>query len=248
MQTDPLSHLDHRPWPLPTGPHAMRMTWDQLLFAHWPVPVTTMRSLIPAALEIDTWDGVAWIGVVPFLMRDVAPRLAPSVPWLSTFLELNVRTYVVANGVPGVFFFSLDAANPIAVKIARRWYHLPYFDAQMSMTRDGDWVAYASERTHQGAPAGRFQARYRPVGPVFYSNPGSHEAWLTERYALYAVDRSGGVHRGEVHHAQWPLQPAEAEVRVNSVAQGFGLELAGEPSILHYSEHIDVLAWQPNRV
>ena len=117
---------NHRPWPVPQKPWVMRQVWHDLVFAHWPVSVDQLRPLIPPGLQIDTYDGQAWIGVVPFRMSGIRPRLLPAVPWLSAFPELNVRTYVVADDKPGVWFFSLEAANLVAVTIARWWYCLLY--------------------------------------------------------------------------------------------------------------------------
>lgn len=238
-----LAETAHRPYPLPAGPWVMRQTWEHLLFAHWPVPAEALRAKLPPPLELDLYEGQAWIAVVPFGMRGVYPRNTFPVPGLSAFLELNVRIYVKARGRPGVFFFSLDAANPLAVAIARAWYKLPYFTAQMSAqaTPDGGW-RYASRRTHGGAPPAKFQAVYRPAGPVYHAAPGSLEWFLTERYCLYAAS-GGRVFRGEIHHVPWPLQPAAAEVRVNTMAAPHGLELAGPPALLHFAHRIEVVAW-----
>lgn len=202
----PTMHND-RPWVLAMG-------WHDLLFAHWRVPREVLRPLIPPPLEIDTFAGEAWLGVVPFRMSGVRPRCTPPLPPLSAFPELNVRTYVTHGGRPGVWFFSLDAASWLAVRVARATFHLPYFDAQMECRRGPDGVIeYRSERTHRGVAGARLVARYRPVGPVFRSKPGTLEHWLTERYWLYSANRSGRVYRGEVRHAPWPLQRAEAELQ-----------------------------------
>src|SRR5215470_11526964 len=157
-------YIAHRPWPLPTSPWIMAQSWHDLLFAHWPVDPAVLRSRIPAKLTIDTFDGSAWLGIVPFRMSGVRLRATPALPWLSAFPELNVRTYVTAEGKPGVFFFSLDAANPVAVAAARRFFHLPYFRARMSCRPDGDGIRYASQRTHRGAPSAELRGRYRPLG------------------------------------------------------------------------------------
>ncbi len=146
-----LEQLAHRPWPLPAGPWVMAQTWHDLLFAHWPVPIATLRPHIPTCLAIDTFEGQAWLAVVPFRMSGVRLRGTPA-PWLSAFPELNVRTYVAADGKPGVWFFSLDAGNPLAVAIARAWFHLPYFRARMSCEERNDWIEYKSERTHRHHP------------------------------------------------------------------------------------------------
>ena len=218
----------------------MHQSWHDLLFAHWPAPVRELRASVPATLDLDLFNGQAWIGVVPFRMSGIRPRYLPPLPWLSAFTELNVRTYVVRDGRPGVFFFSLDAANPVAVRIARRVFHLPYFDAKMSLKYDGDWIEYRSTRTHRGAPAAEFFARYRPTGPVFRVAPGSLEEWLTERYCLYAEDRTGRISRTEIHHVPWPVQPAECEIQVNSMTA-----LPAIQPILQFARRLDIVAWAP---
>jgi uncharacterized protein len=238
----------HRPWELPRQPWIMAMQWHDLLFMHWPVPSAAIRARIPPDLAIDTFYGQAWIGVVPFGMRGVRPRLVPPIPWLSAFPELNVRTYVTAEGKPGVWFFSLDAANPIAVEAARLLFHLPYFDAQMAIRRDGEWVDYTSARTHRGAPAATFRGSYRPIGPVYRSAPGTIDHWLTERYCLYSANRRGNVWRGDIHHAQWPLQTAEADVRLNTMADQLGISLPDTKPLLHFARVLDVVAWRIRRV
>ena len=238
-----LRQTAHRPWPLPQGAWVMRQTWDRLLFAHWPVHFDTLRPLVPAALELDRYDGVAWLGVVPFLMSNVRPRALPAVPWLSAFPELNVRTYVTVGSKAGVYFFSLDAGNPLAVEIARRWFHLPYFRARFSVSQTGETTNYRSMRAHSGAPSAELDLDYRPTGPVYASTPGSLDAFLTERYCLYTTDARGRLLRGEIHHQQWPLQPAEAEFRHNTMAQGHGLALPDIPPLLHYAHHLETLTW-----
>src|SRR5262245_14397007 len=140
LSLSPFSQIDHRPWPIPREPFAMWMIWHDLLFAHWPIPIDTMRRAVPERLALDTFDGSAWVGVVPFRMSGVRPRFVPSMPWLSAFPELNVRTYVTAGGKPGVYFFSLEAANPVAVRAARTFFHLPYFDARMSLQETPGWI------------------------------------------------------------------------------------------------------------
>src|SRR5215216_3312597 len=141
-----LSRTDHRPWPLPREPWLMAQTWHDLVFAHWPLAPERLRELVPASLPLDTFDGQAWVGVVPFWMSGVRPRAVPGLPWISKFPELNVRTYVTLEDKPGVFFFSLDAARLPAVWAARIFFRLPYFHARMRLRRAGEWVQYASDR------------------------------------------------------------------------------------------------------
>ena len=217
----------------------MAMNWHDLLFAHWPIPAAEMRALVPASLEVDLFSGVAWVGVVPFRMSGVTPRRIPALPWFSSFPELNVRTYVTVGGKPGVYFFSLDAANALAVTVARTWYHLPYFRARMNCEESGGGIAYGSVRS---GGAARFRARYRPAGEPVHARRGSLEYFLTERYCLYTT-RRGRVCRAEIHHARWPLQAAEAEIAENTVAEAAGVRLPASPPLLHFARRLDVVAW-----
>lgn len=182
---------------------------------------------------------------MPFRMAGVRLRLTPALPWLSAFPELNVRTYVVADGKPGVWFFSLDAANPVAVAVARAWFHLPYFRARMSCDERDGWMEYKSVRTHRGARGAELHGRYRPVGGQFSARPRSLEHFLTERYCLYTAEAKGRVIRGEIHHSPWPLQPAEAEFTKNTMTEAAGFSLPHEKPLLHFAKRLDVLVWQP---
>ena len=226
----------------------MAQSWHDLLFAHWPVDAKKLRALIPDRLEIDTFDGQAWLAVVPFRMTGVRLRGTPAVPWLSAFPELNVRTYVTCDGKPGVWFFSLDAANSLAVAIARTWFHLPYFRARMSCTEREGWIHYRSERTHRRAPAGMLVGQYRPSGNIFSPQRGTLEHFLTERYCLYTTDGRGQLIRGEIHHSPWPLQVAEADFSRNTMAEAAGVALPNVEPLLHFAKRQDVVVWQPERL
>lgn len=244
-----LESREHRPWPMPRGRWVMAQSWHDLLFAHWPVDAEPLRRQIPAALEMDTWEGQAWVGLVPFRMSGVRLRGMPAVPGISAFPELNVRTYVTAEGKPGVWFFSLDAANALAVTVARRWFHLPYYRARMSCEERSAGVQYASERIHRGAPAAELRASYGPIGEPFEPRRGSLEYFLTERYCLYAADRRGRrVLRGEIHHAPWSLQPAEAKINVNTMTAAAGIDLPGSAPLLHFAKRQDMVAWALERL
>lgn len=242
-----LDEIAHRPWPLPAGPWIMLQKWHDLLFAHWPVPAELLRPQIPAQLEIDTFDGQAWLAVVPFRMSGVRLRGTPAMPWLSAFPELNVRTYVTCREKPGVWFFSLDAENPIAVGIARGWFHLPYFRARMSCIERNGWIEYASRRTHAGAASADLRGSYRPVDEPFHPSPGTLECFLTERYCLYALNKQGNLLRGEIHHPPWPLQRAEAAWECNTMAEPLGIKLDSRP-FLHFARRQDVLVWPPRMI
>ncbi len=226
----------------------MRQSWQELLFAHWPLAVQALRPWVPAPLALDTFEGEAWVGIVPFQMREVCPRGVPTLPWFSESPELNVRTYVTVQGVPGVYFFSLDAANPLFVALARALFSLPYFKADMSIVRHGDTIDYKSQRVHAGDPPAAYQARYRPIAPVVYASPGSLPFWLTERYCLYTVDKRGQVYRVDIHHGPWPLQAAELEITHDTMARSHSILLPDTAPLLHYAQRQDTLTWRPRRV
>jgi uncharacterized protein YqjF (DUF2071 family) len=224
----------------------MRQSWHDLLFAHWPVEPAALRAAVPAELELDTFDGAAWLGIVPFRMSGVRLRGLPPLPRAAAFPELNVRTYVRRGARPGVWFFSLDAASRGAVRAARTWFGLPYFDAEMAAAERGGWIEYASRRTHRGAPPAELRARYRPVGAVERAAAGSLAEFLTERYRLYAL-RGGRLLAGEIHHPPWPLQPAAAELERETLSAASGIRLPPSAPVLHFARRIDVLLWPPRR-
>jgi uncharacterized protein YqjF (DUF2071 family) len=210
----------------------MGQTWQNLLFAHWRVPHDLLRPHVPERLELEQHDGSAWIGLTPFRIAGLRLRGALPLPLLSSFHELNCRTYVRAGDRPGIWFFSLDASSRAAVAAARRTYRLPYRYARIDATAD-------SFRADVDG-AGSFHARYHGVGMPAPAEPGTLEHFLVERYCLYAAE---GAIRAEIHHAPWPLQRAEAEVEQRGIAP---VELEGEP-ICHYARRLDVLIWSPER-
>lgn len=236
---------DYRPYPAPTVPFAMHQTWHDLLFMHWRVPLRALRRIVPAALPLDTFDGDAWLAVVPFEMRDVRPRNLPAVPLLSFFPELNVRTYVTIDNRPGVYFFSLDAANPLAVEIARRFFHLPYENADMTCAVDGETVRYVSERTERHSVPACLRAVYHPTSAPFIADKHSLEYFLTARYCLYTLDSSGNILRGEIHHAPWQLQRAACEIEENSMTAPIGITLGNDQPHLLFTKKIEMVAWLP---
>jgi uncharacterized protein len=242
-----LSQTTHRPWPMPESPWIMTQTWNDLLFAHWPVHAKDLRPHVPPGLELDLFEGQAYVGVVPFHMTNVAPRGVPAVPFVSAFAELNVRTYVTRENKPGVYFFSLDANSQIAVTAARTVFGLPYFTAAMDVQVDGASVTYTSRRTAGDAAAAELRARYGPAGPVFNALPGTLDWFLTERYCLYTVDASFRAQRLEIHHPQWPLQRAEADVEVNTMAEAAGIRLPSMAPLLHFAKRQDMVAWPMSR-
>jgi uncharacterized protein YqjF (DUF2071 family) len=222
----------------------MAQSWHDLLFAHWPIAPEALRPLIPPQLELQTFDKQCWVGVVPFRMSGVRARWLPAIAGTSCFPELNVRTYVVCGGKSGVYFFSLDTANRLAVRTARLLYHLPYFYADMRSDDTGPEIAYHSKRCQNEA---EFEGRYRPLGEVNRRSSSTLEHWLTERYCLYTTV-NGSVYRGEIHHEPWPLQDAEADIRVNTMAQAAGISLPDTQPLLHFAKRLDVLIWPLRRI
>lgn len=210
--------------------------WRSLLFLHWPVPVETIRRLVPGSLEIDTYDGVAYVGVVPFSMFGVRPGWWPAA-WAFDFLETNVRTYVVRDGQPGVYFFSLDAANGLAVWAARQFWGLPYFHAEMSLKTSGDEVTYHTKRHGTGA---KHDVRYRVGQALEQSHPDSLEFFFLERYLLF-VERRNTLYSGQVHHSPYPAHTAEVLEIEDTLLTATGISnCQGLPAFAHYSPGVDV--------
>ena len=228
---------DHRPWPLPNRNWLLKQQWNHLLFIHYALDAEQVRAMIPEPLEIDRYDGRAWLGVVPFDMKGVGLRGLPTLPSLSDFPEINLRTYVTYKGKPGVWFISLDVPHRIPVYIARTAFHLPYYYSHVRIATSGTWTQYNHRREDQ-----IFRARYRPLKPVQFEE-GSFETWATERYCLYSQSASGNLYRAEVQHKRWPLQLAEMELEENTMLSGFDTSEA-HPSLL-YSESLEVVAYRP---
>jgi uncharacterized protein YqjF (DUF2071 family) len=239
-----LGQVDHRPWPLPQAPWVMVQVWYDLLFAHWSLPAEDLRRVIPPSLPLDTFDGQAWIGIVPFGISDLRSHGLPAIPWLSAFPELNVRTYVTIDGKPGVYFFSLNVTNPLAVIAARLFYKLAYFRAQMKLERDNNWIDYYCRNMLHG----EFQAQYRPISEPTHAALGSLEHWLTERYCLYTTDGKQNVYRADIHHVPWPLQAAEFRGKVNTMAVPHSITLPNSPPLLHFSRRQVAIIWLLERI
>lgn len=220
----------------PPGRNDGTQTWRDLLFVHWEVPVEVLRPLVPAALRIDTWEGRALLGVVPFAMRRIRPRWLPRVLALD-FLETNLRTYVHHGGErPGVWFFSLEASSWLAVTAARLGWALPYHFARMTMEREAERFVYSTERRLGGAAA-RFE--WTPGPLLGASTPGTVEHFLLERYELYA-QRGGTLYRGRVHHPAYEAREATLHRAEESLAAAVGLPGLREPAFVHACDGVDV--------
>jgi uncharacterized protein len=235
----------------PAGVPVMRQVWRHLGFLHWPVEAHVVARLLPPGLDVDTFGGQAYVGIVPFTVRD--SRVARlGLPALPAFHELNLRTYVHQRGrAPGVWFFSLDAASRLAVVGARSLYRLPYFLARMSLVKSGDparpAIAYASRRERRGADDDRavFRGGYRPVGDIHVAKPGTLEFFLIERYRLYAWT-GRKIRTARVCHAPYPVQAAEAGDVAETLFRAAGLPAATGPATqVHYARQVDVEIWLP---
>lgn len=223
----------------------MHQSWDKLLFMHWEIPIEALRRLIPEPLMIDTFEGKAWIGVTPLTIWDARPTFTPPLPWVSELHELNVRTYVHLNGIPGVWFFSLDANNPLAVAAARTLFSLPYYNASISLEQEGETIIYNLSRNDSDA---MFNATWRIGVDLPQAEPGSLDFFLIERYCLYTTDKEK-LYRCRIHHQPWRLQQTAAlsEYKSNMIeANGLPTPI-GEP-LLHCGGPVDVAVWSLEEV
>jgi uncharacterized protein YqjF (DUF2071 family) len=239
----------------PAGNPIGYQVWSELLFAHWRVPVEILRPLIPRELEIDTFEGDAWLGLVPFHMSGVRPRLFPAMPFVSEFHETNIRTYVHFKGRdPGVWFISLDAACRVAVEVARWKWHLNYFHSRMNLVREGDEVRYSSRRFDSRSPRRAdidiSARRGEPLNPKpgVSVEPGTLEHFLAERYVLYANDHRGRLLRGRVHHSPYPLRSAEIVSCRQTLASAAEVPVSGQPDHALFCEGVTVDIFPLRRV
>ncbi len=235
--TTPIDRL--APAVRPAGRPAGFQRWRKLLFLHWRVPVDAIHETLPEGVEPDLWQGEALVGLVPFTMRDVSPWWSPSVPGISHFHELNLRTYVVRDGVPGVWFYSLDAANALAVVVARSGWKLPYHKATMELVEDGDEIRYTSERRWPAPKPATFRGRYRLGGPLDRAVPGTLDHFLVERYVLFTHDGERLL-LGRVHHEPYPLREVTLLDCEQDIIEAIGLHPDEGPPLVHYSDGVDV--------
>ncbi|HSY11766.1 MAG TPA: DUF2071 domain-containing protein [Verrucomicrobiae bacterium] len=238
----------HRPWPLPTAPWIMTQRWNDLLFLHYSLDPEIVRVKVPEVLTLDTYRQRAWITVAPFWINHMRPPGVPSLPWFSSFNEINVRTYVTVGNKPGVYFFSLDASNLSAVWGARMFYRLPYWQAAMEVKGKGKAkIEYNSKRQHGPKPA-ELKCSYGPTSPlIFHARPGTLDHFLTERYCLYTATRKR-LYRGEIHHLPWDLQTVDLELQENTMTQSQGLQLPTQPDLAYFARELKVLFWAPERL
>lgn len=238
----------HKPRLLPPGRWLMRQRWNDLLFAHWPVPAAAIAPLVPEGLQVETFQGSAWLGAMPFWMDRIKIRGLPVFPGAGNFPDLSLRTYVREERTEtrGVFCLSLDSSSLMAVGLGRTFFHLPYFWAEMHMEqRTEREFAFYSRRRFAGRPV-LFKARYRGLGPsqrLAENRPGTLEHFLVERTCLFSRNRFGEPVRANLHQAAWSLEEAEAEIELNDLAAALGIRLPEQPPVLHYSRRLAVYVW-----
>jgi uncharacterized protein len=222
------------------APWIMTQTWEHLLFMHWEVDTEKIKALLPPELELDTYEGRAWITMLPFKVTHQRFRGLPEIPFLNTYLELNVRTYVNYEGFRGVYFFTLDANHPLAV-IGAKALSLPYRNAKMSMARQNGAIGFKSKRIFEHA---HFSAVYKPVSPPVRTEPDSIDYWLLERYCLF-TKWGNRIFRGDISHERWEVCEADVRIEENTVSP---FDLSNQQPLFHYSLKKESLIYPFKRV
>lgn len=247
-----LQHTGHRPWPLPNRKWFMFQTWQDLLFAHWPIEADKLRHHIPSGLEIDTYSGTAWASLTVFSVKGTRLRLTPPVPGLSSYSELNFRTYVKSSlGKSGTYFLSIGVTKRLIAEGAKRFFRLPYIHADISTESTSEGRFAASCRMTPDLPFSleeEFRCQYRPVSNPVQVQKGTLENWLYDRYCLYTCDPAGNILIGEIQHPPWSIQPVEAEIERNTIGRSFGIDLTAAPSLLTYTNKLDTVSWTLKQV
>jgi uncharacterized protein YqjF (DUF2071 family) len=232
----------------------LHQNWHHLLFLHWEIPPQDLQALLPPRLTLDTYEGKAYVGLVPFTLTGVRPVLTPPLPWLSAFHEVNVRTYVHLEGRdPGVWFFSLDASSAVAVAAARAAYHLAYYDAEITFNAGSGAlpeIAFDSRRTDaRGTLPANVHLNYRAVeSPAAPATPGTLEHFLIERYILYSQDEQRQLYRARVHHQAYPVQRAEVLALDETAVWAAGIRREASHGIRHYAREVNVKVYGAVRV
>jgi len=238
----------------PDQPVLMHQKWHHLLFLHWEIPPAELQALVPAGLTVDTFEGKAYIGLVPFTLTGIRPALAPPLPGISSFHEVNVRTYVHRNGKdPGVWFFSLDASSSMGVAAARVAYHLPYYFAKIEFEASDTALPEVAFRSHRddrrGPSPAHLHIRYGPAeGLTKPAAVGTLEHFLVERYILYAEDEGHRLHRARVHHPPYGLQRADVLEIDETLVWAAGVRRSDAVPIRHYVREMSVRIYPPERV
>ncbi|MCP3763582.1 DUF2071 domain-containing protein [Domibacillus sp. A3M-37] len=233
---------NQRPFPLPASPWVMKQRWDYMLFLHWPVSANLLASHIPAAFSLDLFQGRSWISIVPFWARNTRLHGLPPFPFYHSYLELNIRTYITYNGVPGIYFFSLGADKWPVVIGAGAASFLPYYHAQMNMYVHNKTVHFQSNRIQSGNRPERFQASYSPSSSIFLPKEGTLDWWLLERYCFW-VQKGSHVFRGDIHHNRWRVTEAACVIYDQTAPSFLPHHVFSEKPLAHFSHQKNVFTW-----
>jgi uncharacterized protein YqjF (DUF2071 family) len=242
-----LPENSNRSFPPPHLPWSFRQTWRDILFAHYRVPAAALQLSLPRHMKLDTFDDCGWLSIVAFRVTDSAPRLIPAIPWVSRFSEVNLRTYVIVDGKPAIYFFSLDASQPLVVRLARASVGLAYYHAEIDVSRSDESIFIQSVRRDDRGPPAAFAATYHPIEGRVRPTFGTLASWLTDRYCSFSVRRNVML-REEIHHRPWILQPVRLEIHENSLLDGIGLEVPEQPDLVHFARVQHAYLWLPSIV
>jgi hypothetical protein len=226
-------HLTSKTW-------IMKQKWNHVLFLHWPISPVHLRPLVPGALQIDTYDGKAWLGMIIFEMGGIYPRRFPGLSLTLPFSEINVRTYVTYKGEPGIYFLSIDVNNWASLQIAKRWYHLPYHPAKVSIRKSGKSLSFEGIRKKEPL---KVKGSYTPRRDVYMSRADQLDYWFTERYRLFSTDALSNLYTAAIDHPPWPLQQADVSFEKNTLFSPFPFKLAEDTPIAHYSHGVQTNFW-----
>lgn len=240
---DPAPHARPQSDERPVGPRLLRLKKSTQLFLHWPVDATLLRRHVPRSMSVDTCKGQAWIGLTSFQMAGVRPVGTPAVPGLSSFLELNLRTYVTYRELRGVFYFSADVSNPLAVWLARKFFHLPYFRARIQCLREEEAVhRFSSRRRHRGAQSAEFDCSWSTGAPVERRNAGTWIDFLTDRCEVFSQYR-GRVYATAAWHQPWTLTQATVHTLHTTMFEAAGLKMPSAPPLAHHCHDVVMDVW-----
>ena len=236
---------DHLPFPMPKRRWSLRQNWINLTFLHWLVDPELLSPYIPKDLELDTFEGKAYVGTIPFIMEKVRPYFLPYLPFITTFPEFNVRTYVTKNGKPGVLFLTLDAQSRVTCFYAPRKYGLPYRYAKCRLKIDENRYSWASKRSSDSV---ELEGEAIATGEKRIAEKGTLEEFLFERYSLY-TEHKGNLKMAYTLHEPWVFQDGEAKIVKNSLTECYDLGIdIMNPEFVHLSEGVYVHTWPIQKV
>ncbi|MBS4176485.1 YqjF family protein [Lederbergia citrea] len=238
---------DQRPFPLPSNPWLFTQTWDKLLFCHWSLPAELLRAHVPNDVDLDLFNGEAWIAIIPFKVNHMRVHGIPEIPYLNSYLELNLRTYVKYKGTPGIYFFTLDANKWSAVIGAKIGAQLPYRHSLMKMNIKENKVYFQSKRKHPGSSKESFYINYQSDSNLYLPEVESLEYWLFERYCFFTT-RGKHLYRGDIHHDRWRVSKAKATIQANSLVPFLPQKYFERQPLLHLSASKQVFAWPIKKI